>query len=122
MRKAKDYSIFEHIDVPLLKRFKIHHDTNPEIWMEFKRMAFQMISVRNKYSHVSMIEVIRWNRNLVSSGEPFKVNNDYKALYARLMIYHFPQFEGFFELRRMKPEDRRDSNEEIYRSEDGNKL
>lgn len=119
--KLKDKTIFENIDKDLLAKFKMYHRENPEVWEEFKSMATQMLKVTDRYSHVTMIEVMRWNSD-IKGGDPFKINNDFKALYARLMIYHYSAFKDFFELRRMKSEDRRDSSEEIYRSPEGNSL
>lgn len=117
-----DQPIFQNIDEGLLRKFEAFHEENPEVFTCFRLKALKVKNMGfKKYSHVSIIEVIRWERD-VSGGKPFKVNNDFKSLYARLMISQYPHFEGFFELRRMKPFDRRDSQEEIYRSKECNTL
>ena len=107
-------SIFEGIDKNLLKKFKAYHSKYPEIYAEFKACCYRMLGVRKKYSAWTVINVIRWNHDLKFS-DPFKINNDFIAIFARLLIYHDPQFEGFFELRKMKGSNRRDSREERYR-------
>ncbi len=110
----KDSAIFDGIDENLLQKFKKYHMTYPEVYREFKKLAYKMIGIRKKYSAWTIINVLRWNFDL-KHEEPFKINNDYIALYARLLIYHDSQFEGFFELRTMKAFDRRESSEERYR-------
>ena len=118
----RDRPIFQNIDAGLLTKFEKYHKENPEVFIGFTRLAIKMKQTgRSKYSHVSIIEALRWTSDL-KGGKPFKINNDYKALYARLMIHHWPHFKDFFSLRKMKPEDRRDSQEEIYRSENANTL
>jgi len=111
---AKD--IFDNIDKKLLAKFKTFHADNPDVYRQFKQMARKMKTKGySKYSAVTIIHTIRWERDLESNGKIFKINNDFIALYARLLIYHVPTFEGFFELRTMKPFDRRESSEEKYR-------
>lgn len=118
MEKKSD--MFDGIDKGLVKRFFQYHQDHPEIYKEFKRMAFEMRKVRRKYSHVTIMESMRWNKDL-EGGEVFKINNDYKALYARAMIHFHPEFKDFFELRQMKSTHRR-SLEEQYRSSECNTL
>jgi len=117
-----DLPIFQNVDKGLLKKFEKYHKENRAVFLGFTRLAIKMKSAgHSKYSHVTIIEALRWSID-IKGGKPFKINNDFKALYARLMIHYWPHFEGFFSLRKMKPEDRRDSQEEIYRSQQGNTL
>lgn len=107
-------NIFKNIDPELLQRFKEYHQANPEIYRQFVIYAHRMKGVRKKYSAWTVINVIRWNFDLRTT-EPFKINNDFIALYARLLIHHDPSFEGFFELRKMKECRRLVSEEEKCR-------
>lgn len=108
-------NVFANIDKNLLKRFKAYHLKHPEIYLQFREMALQIRNTgKTKYSAWTIINVIRWNYDLMND-EVFKINNDFIALYARLFIHHNPHFEGFFELRTMKPFNRRQSNEERCR-------
>jgi hypothetical protein len=118
----KDASLFDDIDEGLKEKFKAYHEANPQVYKEFKSMSFAMRSIRDKYSHSSIIEVLRWNIDIKEGGEAFYINNAYKAMYARLLIYNHPEFEGFFELRKMKSSPGRLSDEESYRSKETNTL
>ena len=111
----KDTTIFENIDTGLKAKFKAFHEANPAIWIEFKRRCFEIKKARDRYSHWAIIAGIRWDHDLNPTNEPFKINNDHISLYARLMIFHHSEFEGFFELRKMKALDRHVSEEERIR-------
>ena len=107
-------AIFRQIDPRLLARFKAFHERNPWVYREFRALAQRMKTggSRRRYSAWVIVNVIRWHRDLSSRGDPFKVNNDFIAIYARLLIYRDPSFEGFFELRAMKSSGRKLSGEE----------
>ncbi len=112
----KDSTIFDNIDTKLKDRFKLFHYENPQIFKAFKEMCFTLSSMgRTRYSAECIINKIRWDHDSSTTGEVFKINKDYTALYSRLMVYHYPQFKDFFEFRAMKPCDRRMSSEECYR-------
>jgi hypothetical protein len=39
---------------------------------------------------------------IVTTGDDYKISNDYIALYARLFMHHYPQYDGFFRTKPMK--------------------
>lgn len=87
---------------PVLERFRAFHKANPQVYAQFKRNALLMKARRPRYSARTIMEVIRWNTDLRTSGDVFDINNDFIPIYVRLLIYHRPEFEGFFELRRVR--------------------
>ena len=104
-------------DFKLVDRFKRYHVSNPHVWEKFKEFSRLVKSKgRKKYSGWTIINAIRWKYDTSTMGDSFKINNDYIALYTRMMIHEDPSFVGFFELRTMKPTDRRESSEEKYRN------
>jgi hypothetical protein len=107
--------IFPDVDAPLVARFAAYHAAHPTVFDEFERRSFKMRNAgRTRYSQWTIIQAIRWHHDL-ESAEPFKINNDFIALYARLMIHEHPEFLGFFELRLMKTSGRAMSHEEMAR-------
>jgi hypothetical protein len=87
----------------VLAKFKRYHEKNPQVYEEFKRLAFQMKKTgRRKYSAEIIINVMRWHMDLKTSGDVFEINNDFKPIYARLLIYHYPEFQKFFEFRKVR--------------------
>jgi hypothetical protein len=87
----------------VINRFKKFHRKNPNVFTLFKELAFKMLKTgRAKYSARTIIEVIRWDRDLQTVGEVFKINGDFVPLYVRLLIYQSPEFGEFFELRKVR--------------------
>lgn len=100
---AKDEEIFGNADKTLIERFREYHEQNPGIyWMFFEKALIVLNSGRARYSAWIIFNVIRWELNINTVGDDFKVNNDFIALYTRLLIFHHPIFKDFFELRGMK--------------------
>lgn len=91
---------FSHYKPETLDKFKVFHFENPHVYERFKKLAFDMKSSgRKKYSSKMIINVIRWENDLVTTGEDFKINDAYQSIYGRLLAYHHPEFEDFFEFR-----------------------
>lgn len=49
-----------------------------------------------------LFEVTRWKLRMSTVGEPIKLNNNYRAFYARKIMAEHPQWDGVFETRRQK--------------------
>lgn len=108
--------ILPDADPGLVARFWDYHEAHPDVFIEFWKLAEEIkLAGREKYSAWTIIQRIRWGHDVQAQNEPFKINNDFIALYARFLIHVAPEFDGFFELRSMKPCDRRVSSEERYR-------
>jgi hypothetical protein len=111
---------FEGVDENLVAKFRRFHEANSDIYGQFVNLAFQMKRTgRKKYSAWTIINKIRWDQDSSTTGDVFMINNDFIALYARMAMYLNSELEGFFEMRRMKPDDRRESGEERYRKQRG---
>jgi hypothetical protein len=94
--------IFEGYDSKTVDAFRKAHEQRPEIYKAFVKYALEMKQKRNHYSQRTIVEVVRWHRDLEYPGEEFKINNNWIALYARLAIKDYPELEHFFELRRIR--------------------
>lgn len=109
-------TLFDRYPKSILERFKAFHEDNPHVYDEFKKLAFQMKSTgRKKYSAETIVNVIRWHRDILTSGDVFEVNNDFRSIYVRLLIYRHPEFLGFFELRQKAPNRGKRSEEQLRR-------
>jgi len=85
-----------------MRSFKNYHASNPNIYREFKRLAYQLIN--RGYKHIGakqIFEVIRWN-SMVSGDDGFKVHNTYTSDYARLFEKDHPLYVGIFRKRLCK--------------------
>ena len=81
------------------------HKNNPQVYEKFKLYTFDAISSgRKNYSHWAIINRIRWNAEIETSGGDFKISNDHICFYARLFHAQFPEYDGFFKLKPLKEE------------------
>lgn len=84
------------------EEFWAWHKANPDVWRYFERFSMEAISHgRKKVSHWLIINRIRWEVNIVTTGDDFKISNDYIAFYARLWRARYPQHKDLFTIKRM---------------------
>lgn len=84
----------------LEERFDRFHAQNPHVFESLRDLALEMKA--NGYPHggISMLyEVARWQLTFRTTDPDFKLNNNYKPLYARKLMAEVPGLEGFFLLR-----------------------
>lgn len=90
----------------LRERFKKFDRENPSIFREFSKLSNQMrASGRTRYSAWAVINVIRWHRNIQTTGEDFKVCNDFISLYSRKLAKEDKTWKEFFGLKALKGEE-----------------
>lgn len=84
----------------LAEQFRAFHEANPEVYEELRDLALGLRRRgRTRYGIASLFEVLRWQRALKTQGDVFKLNNNYRAFYARLLMEREPDLAGFFETR-----------------------
>jgi len=83
--------------------FTEFHEEHPEVYDELKKLALDLVGHgHRRYSINGLFEVLRWHRAMRTTDdeqEDFKLNNNYRALYARLLMLVEPRLRGFFETR-----------------------
>lgn len=85
------------------KAFWDYHAANPMIYEKLKFYAKQLKDTgRKQFGIRAIFERIRWDMVFDFNKEDFKINNTYSPFYARLLIFDFPEFKGFFETREVK--------------------
>jgi len=92
--------LLSHYTPKLLKDFLRYHRANPHIYERFVDLAMRMKkSGRKYYSSKMIINVIRWETDLVAAGDEFKINDRFQSLYGRLLAIERAEFEDFFRFR-----------------------
>jgi hypothetical protein len=92
-------------DKPTIEEaFQEYHKKYPEVYVELVRFARQ---VKNrgfkKYSINACFERVRWYFDIErTTGEAFKINNNFRSRYVRLIMENEPDLDGFFETRELK--------------------
>jgi hypothetical protein len=97
--------LFGDVSAELLSLFKAFHLANPKVYELFCKYAREAKAAgRERFSHWMIVNRIRWYTAVETRGDDFKVNNNFIALYARLLVWQDPSFDGFFQLRECKPD------------------
>jgi hypothetical protein len=95
--------LFARYPEPMKRAFKKFHADNPWVYDEFKKLATQMKnSGRKRYSAEAILQVLRWHMDLQTTGVEFKISNNFRSMYARLLVYNNPEFKGFFVMHGIK--------------------
>lgn len=95
--------LFAGANFEMVRRFIEYHKKNPRLFDLFYKFAKDAKNAgRKRFSGWMLINRIRWYTDIETSGKTFKIANDYIGLYVRLLIYYYPEFEGFFVMREMK--------------------
>jgi hypothetical protein len=79
------------------------HKKNPHVYALFEKFSLQAIgSGRENFSHWLIMNRIRWETAITTTGDEFKIRNDFIAYYARLFMARHPEHDGFFRIKKMK--------------------
>lgn len=86
-------------------RFEKFHALNPHVFNALRELALSLKrGGQPQYSIAALFEVLRFRGALRTQGDGFKLNNSYRALYARKIMKDVPELAGFFETRRRHSE------------------
>ena len=81
--------------------FRKFHTENPWVYDKLRSMALQLKrSGRDSYGIAALFEVLRYEHAIqTKSDDGLKLNNNYRALYARMLAQNEPELEEFFRMR-----------------------
>jgi hypothetical protein len=85
----------------IVARFREFDSANPGVWELFERFALQAIATGRRRLSASLItERIRWEIYVATvSDDGFKLNNDFRAFYARKFMKRHPEHPEIFATR-----------------------
>lgn len=86
------------------ERFADFHAANPWVATALERLTADYLQ-KNPDRLVGMkmlFEVLRWQYDRQTTGDPFKVNNDFTSRYARLLIDRRPEWAAVFRTRELR--------------------
>ena len=85
-------------------RFEWFHESNPHVYRNLRALALGMRRQRGKKRvGIKMLyEVLRYQYDIQTTGQEFKLNNNYTAYYARLLMAQEPELAGLFEVREIR--------------------
>lgn len=83
------------------EKFERFHQENPHVYDEVVTLCRQAKRAgRNRWSINGVFEVLRWSW-METQADDFKLNNVYRARYARLVMEIEPDLKDFFTTREL---------------------
>lgn len=92
-------------DQTIEEQFKAFHEENPHVAEALAQMALRLKRRgREHFGMKALFETLRFEYALRTDdpNSEFRLNNNYTALYARLLMRQYPELEGFFETRQRR--------------------
>lgn len=88
-------------------RFTDYCVANPHVLGELVKLAVEARRHgATRLGIAQLFEVLRWQTMIETSDpEGFKLNNDFRAPYARLIMQRVPELDGIFETRHSRVDD-----------------
>ena len=87
------------------RAFNKFHAENPWVYDKLRDMALRLKrSGRDSYGIAALFEVLRYEYAIqTKSDDGLKLNNNYRALYARMLAQREPELQEFFRMRMRRP-------------------
>ena len=97
-----DLPLFQRNISRLNREFMAFHGDNPQVYKALTRFAREWKGAgKDRIGVKCLYERVRWELSLSTTGE-FKLNNNYTAFYARLIMAQEPDLKNLFTTRRQK--------------------
>jgi hypothetical protein len=86
---------------PTPKRFERFHAENPSVYTTLVRLAREWVkrTGRHQIGIGALYERARWEIALATNDPDFRINNNFRAYYARLIMCQEPDLTELFDLR-----------------------
>jgi hypothetical protein len=88
-------------DATIADRFEDFHRDNPRVYNTLVRLAREWVKTtgHGKLGIATLYERARWDIALATRNADYKLNNSYRAYYARLIHQQESDLDGLFDLR-----------------------
>jgi len=88
----------------LEKSFDRFHAENPHVYDALREVCLEMRETLKHWEINGAFVLVRYN-HIKTTGEDFKMNNSYRAFYARMLMAREPKLEGFFKTRTSRADE-----------------
>lgn len=104
-----DRDIFQLTDVffdtgdTFKQRFAKFHKANPHVYnaIVHKALSLKRAGV-NHFGIAAIFETLRYDAAMQTGRDNYKLNNNYRAFYSRLIMENIKELDGFFSIREQK--------------------
>lgn len=91
----------DHLSIQ--QKFELFHAANPWVYTAFEKLTADWVERGKRRIGIGMLtEVIRWHYGRQTTGDGFKVNNNFRSRYVRLLLNKHPEWSTVFETRELK--------------------
>lgn len=84
----------------LEERFNAFHAANPHVYAHLRTLALKLAREGKKAGIATIYEVLRYEGIWQTTGDTYKLNNDWRAFYSRMLMENEPELDGYFETRK----------------------
>lgn len=85
------------------ERFEAFHRANPQVLYALVEVAKGLKGQGFRTASINLLfERLRWLYAIKTRGDAYRLNNNYRAFYARLIMAAHPELEGFFKVREQR--------------------
>lgn len=90
-------------DATIQERFEAFHEANPAVLSSLEALTRQYLaSGRDRLAIGALFERLRWEHDLHTTGDPFRLNNSFRSRYVRLMVERNPEWADVFATRELR--------------------
>lgn len=83
--------------------FAAFHQANPHVYTEIERRALALQRVGAVRVGIgAIVEAMRYDYALRTEGDDYKLNNNFRSRYARLLVADHPELRDVVELRELR--------------------
>lgn len=90
-------------EATLQENFERFHSANPHVYEELARIARRWKVAGHKKGHIDMFFwVLRYEEGLKTTDTEYKLNNNHRSRYSRLLMEQERDLKDFFEIRELQ--------------------
>jgi hypothetical protein len=85
------------------QRFAEFHRLNPWVYHTFCALTRDWLASGHTHAGIGMFtEIVRWKYGRATKGDVFKLNNNHRSRYVRLIEANHPEWVGVFHTRELR--------------------
>lgn len=89
-------------DATIQERFEAFHELNPHVLDALETLVRQFLaSGRRRLAIGALFERLRWEHDITTEGDEFRLNNTFRSRYVRLILDRHPEWADVFQTRRL---------------------
>ena len=90
------------IGATIQDRFESFHNLNPWVLDALEQLTADYVQRGRRRLGIKMlVEVLRWQYGRATTGDEFKLNNNYSSRYVRLILERHPEWSDIFATREL---------------------